>query len=223
MKLAASSWVNTLQWDACHPGSLILEDPCLFRQAAEDLAKQELGEDGKLVFSEDGELLSLARDGLLIRDLWAMDLNQKKLLTGVQKQLVKIGQEEYFSEILTLQEQLEQLLQGVMKDSMLPLLWDPPANILPFLKAVSLRLETPEDPFERLIDLVRLSREFLHIRFLVLLGQRAFLTERECCALCRDLANAQVPVLFIDSGVRYRMAGERQLILDLDHCELLLT
>lgn len=189
----------------------------------EELSAQDAGEDGNLVFSHNGEILSLAKEGLLIRDLWTTDLNQKKLLAGVQKQLVKIGQEEYDSEFHSIVQALNTLIEKLSLDSMLPLQWDVPENLMPFFKAVSMRMETPEDPFERLIDLVRLSKEFSSTQFLVLVGTRGFLSQMECVSLCRDLSAAGMPVLFLDPFCRYRLPQEKQLIVDADHCELLFS
>ena len=220
MKLSNPQWSNTLQWGPCHPGELCLEDPDEYRNIVADLTAQEMGEEGTLVFSREGEICSLAKDGLLIRDLWTVDVNHKKLLSGVMKRLASIVQDEYYPEAIDIFRRIGELLEQLSQDSMLPLEWDIPADSQPIMKAFGLRLENAEDPFERLVDYVRLCREYLHIHFVILIGVRDFLSENAWASLCRDLSAAGVAVLFIEPCSRTRSVGCSRLIIDRDHCEL---
>ena len=220
MKLANPQWVNTLEWDSCHPGELCLEDPEEYRMVTADLTAQEEGEEGELVFSEDGKICSLQKEGILIRDLWNIDVNQKKLLTGVTKQLSAIAQEEYYGESIKILDRIGSLLEDLIRDAMLPVEWDLPTDLIPVMKAFGVRLESSEDPFERLVDYVRLCREYLHTRFLVLIGVRSFLSQEECCCLCRDLSAAGIPVLFVEPVSRPLPENGSRLLVDRDHCEL---
>ena len=220
MKLACPQWTSVLEWDVCHPGGLILENPQDYREFIGDLSRQAEGEEGQLAFSIEGNICSFPKEGLLIRDLWSVDINQKKLLSGVCRQLVRLGQEEYYPQAAELLQRCEELLDKVAQDAMLPLTWESLADLSPILKAVGLQLESPEDPIDRLLDYVHLCQEFLHIRFVVLVGVRTMLTEQECNALCRDFAAAQLPVLFVDALEKTMAAGERRLVLDTDRCEL---
>ena len=222
MKLASPDWNNTLDWDVHHAGCLVLEDPDEYRQVISDLTQQADNREGKLVISIDGEPCSLAKEGLLIRDLWSVDINQKKILTAVQKQLVEIGQEDYYTDVMELIIKTETLVEKVAEDSMLPLCWECPADLGAFMKVFGVRLETTEEPLDRLLDYVRLAREFLHSRFLILTGIRNFLTDDTCAALQRDFTAFEIPVLFIEHTAWPMLEHEHRLVIDTDHCELLL-
>ncbi len=223
MKLASPQWTSVLEWDVCHPASLILENPQDYREIVGDISLQAEGEEGQLVFSREGNICSFMKEGLLIRDLWSVDVNQKKLLTGVCRQLVQIGQEEYYPQVTELLQECEELLEKLARDAMLSLEWESPTDLAPVLKAVGIRLESSEDPIDRLLDYVHLCQEFLHIRFVVLVGVRTMLTTQECSALCRDFAAAQLPVLFVDPFEKAMAEGERRLVIDADRCELILS
>ena len=83
-------------------------------------------------------------------------------------------------------------------------------------------MESSQEPFERLLDYVGLAQVYLHIKLVVLVGIRDFLTEAEFEELCRDFAGRELPVLFVD-GSEFPMAKEeRRLLIDSDQCELLL-
>ena len=220
MKLASPAWVNTLEWDSCHPAELCLEDPDDYRKIVSDLTAQEAGEDGELVFSQDGRICPLAKEGLLIRDLWSVDINQKKLLTGVLKRVTATAQDEYYPEIADIHSRIGDLLEHLTEDFMLPLEWDMPSDIQPVLKAFGLRLEASEDPFERIVDYVRLCREYLRIHFLVLVGIRCFLSNEAFDSLCRDLAAAGISVLFVEPECRILPENGTRLVIDRDRCEL---
>lgn len=222
MKLANADWTNTLSWDALHPGSLVLEHPNLFLQVVSDLTEQMDGEEGKLIFSTGLDQISLAKDALLIRDLWSVDVNQKKLLNGVLAKLKSLAREEYEVEIQHILSKLNQLMEGILQTSMLPLVWDDTPDVQTIFKVMGLQLENVEDPVERLVDYVRLAQEFLHTKLVVLVGARGFLTYDCASALCEDFRSAELPVLFVDGTVYPLLPGEKRLLIDSDYCELLL-
>lgn len=221
MKMAHPDWVSVLEWDVLHPGSLVIEHPQTYLRVVSDLTMQEDGE-GEVVFSEKGEILSLKKSALLIRDLWAVDVNQKKLLNGVFGELKKIAREDYEAEVQTIFMEISALLNGLMQDSMLPLLWDEQPDITALFKAMDVKTESVISPFDRLVDYVNLAQAYLHTKLVILVGVRGFLTMSEFEALCGDFANRGMNVLFID-GTAYPMtANERRLLIDFDRCEMLL-
>ena len=221
MKLANPQWVNTIQWDACHPAELCLENPDEYRLIVEDITLQSAGENGDLVFSDDNHILSLVKDSISIRDLWSVDLNQKKILTGVYKQLSMLSYEEYYGETMELLGMMGNLLERLRQDSMQSLEWDVPVELNPILKAFGVRLESSENLFERLVDYIRLCHEFLHIRLAILVGVRSFLPDADCNHLCRDIAATGVSVLFVEPYCRSILENGVRLTIDQDHCELL--
>ncbi len=223
MKFAYPDFVNTLSWDALHPASLVLEYPQNYLQIVADLTAQVDGGEGNVIFSENGELISPAKSALLVRDLWSVDVNQKKLLNGVLHSLKQISQEEYYEETQELLQNMMHLVEQLAQDAMLPLVWEDTPDVSVIFKALGVHLDTAEDPFDRLIDYVRLAQEFLQSKLLILAGVRGYFTQDEVTALCRDLAAAEMPVLFIDSVCYPMIAGEVRLVLDTDYCELLLT
>lgn len=220
MKLAHPEWNHTLEWDELHPGSLVLEHPLIYRSVTEDLTGQEAGEEGLVVISEENQICSLHQNGFLVRDLWSVDMNAKKLLNGVYRSLNRMVQEEHYNQLIEMQEQMTALMEALSAESTLPLEWKMPDDSLPIFKALGVMLEEDQDPFGRLVDTVRLSKEYLKTRFLVLIGIRSFLTEEETQAFCRDLAAMSVPVLFVDPIEQKRLEGEHRLVIDADRCEL---
>lgn len=220
MKLAHPQWVNTLEWDSMHPASLILENPDLYRSVVQDLSMQAEGSEGELVFSENSIPCSIAKEGILVRDIWSIDLNQKKLLSGVYRRLTHLAQEEYYTQLCQVIHQGTLLVEELERDSMLSLSWEPPADMGALLKAYGVRLDCSEDPFERLLEYAQLAKEFLGIHFLVLVGVRSFLTDEACTALCRELACYELSVLWVEPACRELLNHEVRLIIDKDLCEL---
>ena len=221
MKMAHPEWISVLEWDALHPASVVIEHPQTYLQLVSDLAMQENGGDGETVFSQQGQILSLQKSVLLIRDLWSVDVNQKKLLNGVFGELKKIAREDYEVEVQKIFMEISALLNDLMRASMLPLLWDEQPDITTLFKIMDVKTESVSDPFERLLDYVNLAQAYLHTKFVVLVGIRAFLTTDEFEALCRDFVSRELPVLFVDGTAFPMIANEKRLLIDSDRCEML--
>lgn len=221
MKLAHPELTNVMEWDYHSAATMIVEDPTVYMQFVSDLTRQNDGGEGLLVFSENQNLLDLHKSALVIRDLWSVDINQKKIVNGVLSQLKTIAMDEYFAEITDILQNTEILLEKLAKDSMLPLCWEDTLDITVLLKTLGFRLEQEEDPLARLLDYVCLAQEFLHIRLLILVGVRGYLTDALYETLCKELASREISVFFLDCVAREKLPFEKQWIIDKDHCELL--
>ncbi len=223
MKIAHPELIHTLEWDALHPAGLVIEHPTTFLQFVSDLTVQEEGGEGLFVISEKEQILSVAKSVLLVRDLWALDINQKKLLNGVLGQLKQIAQEEHYPAVQEISSKMSQLIFSLMQESMLPLVWDEQIDAAAIFRVMGVRMDSPSEPFERLVDYVHLAQEFLRSKLVILVGIRSYLNRDEMELLCRDFASREMPVLFLD-GVGYPMVkGERRLIVDPQRCELMFS
>ena len=223
MMLAHPDWDHILQWDSCHPASLILENPKDYMAIVADLSEQIGGGEGQAVFSENDQILSMEKDVLLVRDMWADDANHhKKLINGMYRKLVQLAQDDYEVEMHSVLRQVNDFLAKTVQDSHLPLNWEEPLDIAPLLKAFGVTIEHSDNVLERLLDIARLSQEFLKIRLLIVVGIRQFLTPQELREFCRDYSTAGLPLLLIDTICGSMIPNERRLIIDMDRCELLL-
>ena len=221
MKMGHPELMSVLEWDALHPASFVVEHPASFLRYISDLTLQSEGEEGTFVFSEKGQVLPMQKSVLLIRDLWSVDLNQKKLLNGVLGQLKRIAQEEYYSDVQELLAGMSSLLGNLAQEAMLPLLWEEQPDVSAIFKAMGVQLEQSKEPFDRLLDYVILSQEYLHTKLVLLVGVRGFLTKDAFESLCRDFVSRELPVLFVDGTAYPMIKGEKRLLIDSDHCELL--
>lgn len=221
MKLAHPEWTSVLEWDELHPGSLVIEHPQTYLQFVTDLTMQENGEVGEAVFSQHGQILSPQKSVLLIRDLWSVDVNQKKLLNGVLGALKRIAREEYEADVQNLFLEISSLLANLAQDSMLPMVWEEQPDVMMLFKTMDVKVESGDDPFERLVDYIYLAQEYLYTKLVVLVGVRAYLTEEEFESLCRDFMSRALCVLFIDGTAYPMLANEKRLLIDSDRCELL--
>lgn len=223
MMLAYPGWDHSLQWDSSHPASLILENPKDYMAVVADISEQADGEEGEVVFSENDQILSLEKDALLVRDMWSYNTNHhKKLINGMYRRLVQIAQDDYEMEMHSVLREVSDFLAKIVQDSDLPLSWEEPVDITPLLKAFGATIVHSDNVLERLLDTARLSQEFLKTKLLIVVGIRQFLTPQELREFCRDYSAAGLPLLLIDTTCRSMIPNEHRLIIDVDHCELLL-
>lgn len=222
MKIVHPEWIRSLEWKDFSPAYLVIEEPGMYYSLVTELTRQIESGEGNFVCSHEEKILDMGKDSLLIRDLWNVDLNQKKLLNGVLANLKNLALEDYYIETQQILCQIGEYVQSLLDSSMEPLLWNEEMDISVLLKMVGVSLGNPEDPLERLMDYIRLAQEFLHIRLVILVGMRAFLKNDIYISFCRELASRGIFVLFLEGGQPERLLGEKMLILDEDRCEILL-
>lgn len=70
-----------------HVQLLIVENPSEFFSFVSDMDRQMCGEEGVFSFSRDGEIIAPSKYGAMILDVFHFDLNDKKILNLLYKQL----------------------------------------------------------------------------------------------------------------------------------------
>lgn len=222
MKLAHPDLMEILEWDSPWPASLIIESPQLFLRTVGELTEQCEGGEGNFVCSIGQKDLEFHKKAMIIRDLWSVDVNQKKLMNGILQQLKSIALEEFYEETHELLQRLALWVTDLTQASMLDFDWEPEPDVTALLKAVDLKIEVSDDPFHRLLDYICLCQEFLHTQLVILVSLRSYLSEEEAAAFCREIGARGLHVLFIEAQQCQRIPGEKQLLVDRDLCELLL-
>ena len=204
---------------------LILENPICFRKFIRELREQAEGREGRWVLSEDNAPLKIAATCELILDPFALEVNQKKMLTSLYDRIEKTAAS---SELLLSWNQAESYFQKVTEELLsasdeFSLIYRNDISIIDFLKFMNVRFEEDtNDVMEYMIDYMRMSAQVTGTRLFVLCNLKLFFDSQEIEYLYEQAQYDKFYLLLVEGYTpEQKKKEEKWLIVDKDNCVIM--
>lgn len=201
---------------------LIVENPHEFFKMVSDLVGQFDGTTGTFVFSRNGQMIEVAKYGAILSNFFHFDLNDKKILTLLQKRLETIS----FGEKLTLFHELSaktmEFLGEIAFCVPFALDYSEPQPI-DYLKTAGVKLEKDYESLEeKIICYLNALIELKTCEFFVFVNIKSVLNDEKLLQVYEHCRKEQVGLLLIESGkTRPLLPVEKAVIITEDLCEIL--
>lgn len=227
MKLVHPDFFFPIELSEIEIPVLILEDPSCFRKFVWEIRKQVAGGEGQWVFSENNKPLKMAKTCELILDPFALDVNQRKILTSLYDRVEK---NVSCSELLLSWNKAESYFQNMTEELLstvdeFPLIYRNDISIKEFLKFIDVRFEeSTKDILEYMIDYMRMSSEVAGTRLFVLCNLKPFFDSQELGYLYEQALYHKFCLLLVEGYVPDRKEErEKWWIVDKDNCVIMPT
>jgi len=220
MKLVTELFQHSIEIPENGVASLVIENGLVFRSFIEELNNAvEYGDDDLRVL-EGLERKKASQTLELLSSFVPFSLNSKTLLAALVKKLDKLGQaagriDRTRAAIESLERYLRELTFELPHEIEMTGL-----ALSSILKAAGLAFaEDDLSPSERLLQYMRLVREFEGERIFVLVNARGYYLDSELESILHIAGLEKLRMLFVDSQSRRLLSGERRLTIDEDLCE----
>lgn len=200
---------------------LIVENPSEFYSMVADMDAQFGGEEGLFVFSADDKRIDCSKVGAMVSDLFHFDLNDKKIINLLYKELEKVacgekivGFNELSSNTLAYAHDLAFCLPFSLEFN------DPqPIDIF---KMLGVKFEKNYDSVEeKIICYINALIELKKCEFFVFVNLKSVLDDEKLLEVYKHCEAEQVGLLLIESGkVRPLLPCEKAVIITEDLCEI---
>lgn len=221
MKLSYGDSVISLEITDNMISTLVIEDKRQFRHLLYDLVAQSNGEAGLWVLGEDGKCLNLEKQLYVIRDPLNTDINSREILTKLQNQLIKTGN-DFMQEIFDINQKIQNFYYSVENEYPYDIIHKQELSVQELVKMGGFNFYT-ENTGE-LIDLVsyiEVVQEFINPNLFVLVNLHAVTNVDERGILFKTLVEKKFPVLCLESSldsIEFDKNVEVRYILDKDFC-----
>lgn len=221
MKLAHPFLSKPVEWEGGYVTSIIVEAPAFLYHFTTELIRQEAGDDGDFVLSHNNDILRIDKNLEIITDVFRMNFANKKIFSGLQKELMEIGRNKYEAVLCQIYSDLQKLFEDMEQDIPYAIEYETICTPEPIIKLMNARPEQDGDSLaERLITYMELSKHYTEKNVFVILNMKAFLTKEQFRLLCKDIVYRKIYVLFMDGVDLYSVGQEKKLIIDSDLCEI---
>ena len=198
---------------------ILFDMPERFIEFVQRLWSQIAGDDDFLILSEDDKELRLEKAAEIITDPFHIDLNNRKVLTRIYKDVVEDLQCKKLEELMNIQNQLESLVIDACEQSVYALTYDAELDFSNILKLYNVRIDEGEsDIINRLISYVKLSHQVLGTKLFFFINLKVYLSEQMLTDFYQSIQYEKVYAVMIERFESKKKECEKRIIIDKDGC-----
>ncbi len=221
MKLSYGDSVISLEITDNMISTLVIEDKRQFRHLLYDLVAQSNGEAGLWVLGEDGKCLNLEKQLYVIRDPLNTDINSREILTKLQNQLIKTGN-DFMQEIFDINQKIQNFYYSLENEYPYDIIHKQELSVQELVKmgGFNFYIENTGELID-LVSYIEVVQEFINPNLFVLVNLHAVTNVDERGILFKTLVEKKFPVLCLESSldsIEFDKNVEVRYILDKDFC-----
>ena len=221
MKLSYGDSVITMDITDDKVSTLVIEDKRQFRHLLYDLVAQSNGEAGLWVLGEDGKCLNLEKQLYVIRDPLNTNINSREILTKLQNQLIKTGN-DFMQEIFDINQKIQNFYYSLENEYPYDIIHKQELSVQELVKmgGFNFYIENTGELID-LVSYIEVVQEFINPNLFVLVNLHAVTNVDERGILFKTLIEKKFSVLCLESSVdriEFDKNLEVRYILDKDFC-----
>lgn len=222
MKLACEDLSRPVAFGENSAAVIALEAPAFFRNFVQDLLRQHQTDEGKFVLSDGGEILPLSKNAEIILQPFGLNMNRRKVLTMLYRELAKLASgENFFVKTLELRAAVCAYLSDIAFGTEHKVDFNADFPVEALFGAAEMRFASESGGvLDNLVDYCRLCRVFLRLPLVILAGMGEYFGEEELIGFYRQMEYEKINVLLIERRYAKKLYHEKLYVIDRDLCEV---
>lgn len=198
-----------------------IENKALFSKALQNLWNQYNGQEGSFILSEKGKILKIGKEAEVIFNPFDLDINNRKILTKLYKEIAGVTSEEYIEEATIINSRILDFITKIIDQLPYNLELDADMEVSEVLKIYNVRFE--EDAItmvERIRDYIFTVHKVCGTSLFIFINLKDYITAEELLLLYKDIFLEKVSLIIIEGRQNRKYEEERTLIIDEDLCTI---
>lgn len=201
-----------------------IENKNVFRKFVQEFYLQvNQVEQGNFLITENKKEISLSKNVFLITDIFAINLNQKKVLTKLYEHLGKMAlSSDYYMKTQEVLNNVQEFLISIADEEDVPLSYVDKIDVIDLFKISKMKIDhTHMELLETIIDYINVVCEYMEPKCMVFVNLKLFFGQAELELIYHHAIYKKVYLLLIESiETEKKSEIEQILILDQDFCEI---
>lgn len=222
MKLVSSKYNIKIEFKENTINNLIVENKKYLRNIINDFLDILNGEEGEFILSRNSNILDIKNEIELILNPFSLNLNNRKTLNKIYKDMEEIGNEsKYIRETKEILNNLIKYLENLISETEYPLNYEMDIDFKKIFKVFGLEIQLGDSFLERIIDYITIYREIFKVNIFVFLNLKSYLTKEEYIELYKYICQKKIIILNIETNLnKEKYKWEEVNIIDEDLCEI---
>ena len=198
---------------------LTIENSIAFRQLVGDLWNEVEGGDGTWVLSENNNTLLLSKNMAMVFNPYAIDANDKKVISKLYAELNGIINENYIKEAEAVNGSIVSLFTNIIQEVPYFIDFKTDMDALGLFKVYNIRIDVEYNSLlERIVDYIRAFHNICNIRVFAFVDLKNYLSLEEIKQLYEFVIYEKACLMLIEGRQSDYIEAENRLILDKDLC-----
>lgn len=222
MKLVHPHLDRQFDFERCALQQLLVENQREFLDLTTQLYLQctKNNEAGEWVLSHHNNLLNLEKEALYIYDYYNFDLNNKKVSSLLNSEVLKVlMQNDYLQEMTTLQSAFSILNDKVLAELDLPIACSHELVFEDVIKLSKYQIEEDLTLPTKILTYIDIFLQLKKIKLVIFINSSQVLMPETLQTLFKELQYKEIKVLCID-GVASKIELAERTIIDMDLCTI---
>lgn len=199
--------------------AVILESPLLMRQFIESLDAQINFDKGPFVLSDGQKTVPLAKYLELIVNPFAVDINQRKILTKVHQELEKNAvREDMYQRTVEIRRYLHNYLQELLMTVDYPLEYNFDFSLGKLLAPVGVQFAMEDSLPGRIVQYIDLCSRLFGLKIFVLYQFSCIFSAEEMQCFIRDMQYRKLSIILLETAAPDNIPFDKILAVDNDLC-----
>lgn len=200
----------------------IIESPELFTKYLYELCTQIGGAEGGFVLSEADKEMDIAKVVEVITNPLTIDINDKKILSKIYSELQRLANDEtMYLKTREIIANLQEYFYELEHNYETTLLIEDDIELPALFKVLGVKVENESlSYFEKLIQYIKLQKNILNKKLIVLVNIRSFLSNEQLEQLFLFARHNEIKLLLYESIQRDFTESTKKYIIDIDQCEI---
>ena len=200
--------------------TIVIEEPRMFYEIANDIYRQINGDSGNTVISENYVPIQLSRSADIITQFIPFTLNRKDILSSVYSEIKeKSLNVSFYGATQELYAHIEKYLYDLIEDEDNEMDLCCPDDISAILKAFDLHIvETDKKLNEKPFEYILVLRKYKKRSVFITVGLRNYITNREAEDLFQSILLNGITLICLESKDSLILKNESRIIIDNDLC-----
>ena len=224
MKLVHPDFETQLNFADCPVYAIFFDDPGLFRRYVSEFSRQQHGEPGRFVLSEDGDEVSFADNIEMITDPLFFEIEDRRIISKMQRQLAAAAvAEDMFAQTQEIIASLSRYAENLKDVYPYPVSYAEP-EVAAIIKMLSFHVAHEyQNETEHLLEYMDLMHDICGIGCFVILNAFSCFSLEELSELSESCRYKGHSIAYIESASScsdLRIDFARKIIIDPDGYEI---
>lgn len=224
MKIINNNWQRQIVLEDNLIHTIVFENKKYYRENILELIRQHKGYEGSFILSNKNKEVSFDKNSYFISDLFNIDINNKKILTKVHGELLKIVTDD-IAEYNKITSYIREYFETLVFNYNLDLEYNDEIEANSLLKLGDFKIQFEEsDYLEKLIKFFKVLVELCNIKVIFTVGLYRVFSVEEIEKIYKEVCLNKINIINIESEYQnFKKSdcyNEIVYIFDQDNCEI---
>lgn len=199
--------------------SLVIESKAEFMKFVQELWNEYNGISGQIFLSDADKKMNVSKEAVVVINPFDISLNDKKIVTQVYKDLMKISSEELTEQKSIVLQNIIQYFDDLIIKNPYPLTYNIDADEIALFKMYHLGFDEESLGFlDKLVEYMKLIHSVCGIKVFFFINLKNYISKEDYDLIWKTIQYEDICMINFENHEDYTITAEKSYLIDKDWC-----